>query len=140
MGDDLAGEMNLPTGLRKHPAGSKEKFWGLWAHRRAMIQAVHDPVAAARYGEGMRQATQRIQNEAIARLELDIQYAWEGELGELWRWADRVDLGLLGEQLDRLAIVQAEDPLVETPKWQALEGVLNLLGGLRDWLEKGEGR
>jgi len=122
-------------GLQPHPPGSKEKFWLLWAPCRAMIQAIHDPVAAAKHGEGMRQATQRIQDQRIAELDIAIQYAWEGELGDLWRWADRVDQQLLGRQLGDLALIQADDCRMGSGKWLALEGVMNMLGSLRDWLD-----
>jgi len=122
-------------GLQPHPPGSREKFWLLWARRRAMIQAIHDPVAAAKYGEGARQATQRIQDERIAELERVITWAWEGELGDLWRWADRVDQQLLVRQLEDLALIQADDCRVGSGKWLALEGVMGMLGGLRDWLD-----
>lgn len=101
-----------------------------------MIQSIHDPVAAAKYGEGMRQATQRMQNERIALLELDIQYAWEGELGELWRWKEKVDQLLLAQQLEYLALIQADDCREGSGKWLALEGVMNMLGGLRDLLDR----
>jgi len=92
-------------------------------------------VAAAKYGEGARQATQRIQDERIAELERVITWAWEGELGDLWRWADRVDQQLLVRQLEDLALIQADDCRVGSGKWLALEGVMGMLGGLRDWLD-----
>jgi len=97
--------------------------------------SIHDPVAAAKYGEGARQATQRIQDERIAELERVITWAWEGELGDLWRWADRVDQQLLVRQLEDLALIQADDCRVGSGKWLALEGVMGMLGGLRDWLD-----
>jgi len=122
-------------GLQPHPPGSREKFWLLWAPRRAMIQSQYDPVAAAKYGEASRQATQRIQDERIAELERVITWAWEGELGDLWRWADRVDQQLLVRQLEDLALIQADDCRVGSGKWLALEGVMGMLGGLRDWLD-----
>jgi len=76
------------------------------------------------------------QHRELWNLEKEIEWLWQGELGELWRWKEKVDQLLLAQQLDDLALIQADDCREGSGKWLALEGVMNLLGGLRDWLEK----
>lgn len=117
--------------------GSREAFLNLWGPRRAAIQALHDPVACRSRGmHGLAEVVQQTQNMAMKIMDQDLEWAWTGELGKLWQWAQRVDLELLREQLDELARIQADDCRTGSRKWEALEGVMGMLGELRDVLEK----
>lgn len=128
---------NPITNLNPKPnivPGSREDFLNLWGSRRAAIQALHDPVACRSRGmHGLAEVVQQTQNMAMKIMDQDMEWVWAGELGKLWQWAQRVDLGLLREQLDELARIQTGPGAL---KWEALEGVMNMLGELRDLLEK----
>lgn len=131
---------NPITNLNPKPnivPGSREDFLNLWGSRRAAIQALHDPVACRSRGmHGLAEVVQQTQNMAMKIMDQDMEWVWAGELGKLWQWAQRVDLGLLREQLEGLETIQAEHCSPNGYNWQILEGVMNMLGELRDLLEK----
>lgn len=135
--------MTNPMATKPKPKpipGSREDFLNLWGSRRAAIQAQHDPVACRSRGmHGLAEVVQQTQNMAMKIMDQDMEWVWAGELGKLWQWAQRVDLGLLREQLEGLETIQAEHCIPNSYNWQILEGVMNMLGELRDLLEKGKG-
>lgn len=112
--------------------GSRARFGLIWGMVRARIQARHDPVAASRWGEGMRQRVQEDQDREMRRLEEEIEEIWQGELGRLWQWKERVDWGLLREHVAGLAQMQADDLRPGSKKWEIVEGVIGMLGELGD--------
>lgn len=137
-------ELQIPTGLKKPQLGSRESFDRLWARYRGAIQASTDPVALRMQGLGMlADQAQQLQNARIRNLGEAIDYAWQGQLGDIWRFLGKIDRRLLEKQLGDLALIQADDCRAGSGKWQALEGVMNLLGSLGDLLrglEAGHGR
>ena len=115
----------------------QEKYRRLWVDRRGEIQTKYDPVGYRRRGlEGLAQETQRLQDVMMHAMEEDMEWVWQGDLGKLWQWSQRVDLGLLAKHLDALAMIQADDCREGSMKWQTLEGVMGMLGELRNLLEK----
>ena len=128
-------ELQIPTGLKKPPLGSRESFDRLWASRRAEIISVHCHVAASiRLGAAAREEALERQRQALRAVDSEVDRTWQGPMGEIWRWLGRVDRGLLEEQLAELALIQADDLREGSGKWQAVEGVMNLLGSLGDLL------
>lgn len=124
----------------------QEKYRRLWVDRRAEIQTKYDPVGYRRRGlGGLAQETQRLQDVMMQAMAEDMEWVWQGDLGKLWQWSQRVDLGLLAKQLEVLAWAEihkielyaklANGELMGVT--DALEGVMNMLGELRDLLEKG---
>ena len=137
-------ELQIPTGLKKPQLGSRAGFDRLWARYRAQIQSDYDPVAAGiRFGSASREAMLASQRKQLTGLDRAIDAAWQGQLGDIWRFLGKIDRRLLEKQLGDLALIQADDCRAGSGKWQALEGVMNLLGSLGDLLrglEAGHGR
>ena len=88
----------------------------------------------------MRQRAQEDQDREMRRLEGEIEEIWQGELGRLWRWQERVDWGLLDKQVEGLIQMQADDLHPGSRKWEIVEGVIGMLGELGDLEADGEGR
>jgi len=130
-------EVQIPTGLKKPPMGSYAGFNRLWDWYRAQIQSSTDPVALRMRGlHGLADHAQQLQNAQMRELYAAVEYAWHGELGEIWRFLGRIDLKLLEKQLGDLALIQADDLRKGSKKWETAEGVLNLLGELGDLLRR----
>lgn len=130
-------ELQIPTGLKKPQLGSREGFWALWARRRAEIISVHCHIAASiSLGSAAREDALEKQRRALQALDSEVERAWQGPLGEIWRFLGRIDQGLLEKQLGDLALIQADDLRKGSKKWETAEGVMNLLGELGDLLRR----
>jgi hypothetical protein len=79
---------------------------------------------------------QQLQNARIRNLGEAIDYAWQGPMGEIWRFLGKIDRRLLEKQLGDLALIQADDLRKGSKKWETAEGVMNLLGELGDLLRR----
>ena len=137
-------ELQIPTGLKKPQLGSRAGFDRLWSRRRAEIISVHCHIAASiSLGSAAREDALEKQRRALQALDSEVERAWQGQLGDIWRFLGKIDRRLVEEQLGDLALIQADDCRAGSGKWQALEGVMNLLGSLGDLLrglEAGHGR
>lgn len=130
-------ELQIPTGLKKPQLGSRAGFDRLWARYRAQIQSDYDPVAAGiRFGSASREAMLASQRKQLTGLDRAIDAAWQGQLGDIWRFLGKIDRRLLEKQLGDLALIQADDLRKGSKKWETAEGVLNLLGELGDLLRR----